>query len=109
VIGEMAMERLRHLDQIAYMRFALVYQSFEDLGQLRREVDRLLAGRGEASPGQTQLALELEGEPARAAAPRRRGASAGPKRAPRARREDVAAEVGAPAVAAAGAPEPVAG
>ena len=30
-IGELAMDRLRQLDQIAYIRFASVYQSFEDL------------------------------------------------------------------------------
>ncbi|MGZ6272325.1 MAG: transcriptional regulator NrdR [Candidatus Limnocylindrales bacterium] len=44
-IGELAMERLRQLDQIAYIRFASVYQSFEDIEQLKREVDELLAER----------------------------------------------------------------
>ncbi|MDP8905407.1 MAG: transcriptional regulator NrdR [Chloroflexota bacterium] len=44
-IGEMAMDRLRELDHIAYIRFASVYQSFEDIEQLRREVDSLLAER----------------------------------------------------------------
>jgi len=40
-IGAMAMERLRGLDHIAYIRFASVYQSFEDLADLKREVDSL--------------------------------------------------------------------
>jgi transcriptional repressor NrdR len=44
-IGELAMDRLRALDQIAYIRFASVYQSFEDIEQLKREVDSLLAER----------------------------------------------------------------
>jgi transcriptional repressor NrdR len=44
-IGEMAMEKLRQLDHIAYIRFASVYQSFDDIEQLRSEVDRLLAER----------------------------------------------------------------
>ncbi|HEX5466740.1 MAG TPA: transcriptional regulator NrdR [Candidatus Limnocylindrales bacterium] len=44
-VGEMAMDALRALDQIAYIRFASVYQSFEDIEQLKREVDTLLAGR----------------------------------------------------------------
>jgi transcriptional repressor NrdR len=44
-IGELAMDRLRALDQIAYIRFASVYQSFEDIEQLKREVDTLLAER----------------------------------------------------------------
>ena len=40
-IGALAMEQLRELDQIAYIRFASVYQSFEDLEALKREVDLL--------------------------------------------------------------------
>jgi transcriptional repressor NrdR len=44
-IGELAMERLRGIDQIAYIRFASVYQSFEDLEALKREVDTLYAQR----------------------------------------------------------------
>ncbi len=44
-IGSLAMEKLRALDQIAYIRFASVYQSFEDLEQLKREVDNLYAQR----------------------------------------------------------------
>ncbi len=47
-VGELAMERLRELDQIAYIRFASVYQSFEDLETLKREVDSLYAERGPA-------------------------------------------------------------
>ncbi len=56
-IGEMAMERLRHLDQIAYVRFASVYQSFDDIEQLKREVDELFAARADQAPGQTSLEL----------------------------------------------------
>ena len=44
-IGELAMEQLRALDKIAYIRFASVYQSFEDLETLKREVDSLYAER----------------------------------------------------------------
>ena len=39
----MAMDKLRALDHIAYIRFASVYQSFEDLEDLKREVDSLFA------------------------------------------------------------------
>ena len=42
-VGALAMERLRALDHIAYIRFASVYQSFEDLEDLKREVDSLFA------------------------------------------------------------------
>ena len=44
-VGELAMEQLRALDQIAYIRFASVYQSFDDLETLKREVDSLYAER----------------------------------------------------------------
>ena len=42
-IGALAMDQLRALDHIAYIRFASVYQSFEDLEDLKREVDSLFA------------------------------------------------------------------
>jgi len=42
-VGSMAMDKLRSLDHIAYIRFASVYQSFEDLADLKREVDQLYA------------------------------------------------------------------
>jgi transcriptional repressor NrdR len=57
VIGEMAMEHLRDLDHIGFIRFASVYQSFDDLEQLKREVDALYAERTERTPGQTSLHL----------------------------------------------------
>ena len=42
-VGALAMEALRGIDHIAYIRFASVYQSFEDLEDLKREVDSLMA------------------------------------------------------------------
>ncbi len=41
LIGELVMERLRQLDEIAYIRFASVYRSFKDLESLKAELDRL--------------------------------------------------------------------
>lgn len=49
-IGLAAMEQLRAIDQIAYIRFASVYQSFEDLEDLKREVDSLYEERGTKAP-----------------------------------------------------------
>ncbi len=37
-IGELVMEKLRHLDDIAYIRFASVYRSFDSLRDLQAEV-----------------------------------------------------------------------
>jgi transcriptional repressor NrdR len=50
-IGILAMARLRGIDQIAYIRFASVYQSFEDLEDLKREVDTLFDERGRNGTG----------------------------------------------------------
>jgi transcriptional repressor NrdR len=50
-IGELSMAKLRALDQIAYIRFASVYQSFEDLEDLKREVDALYGQAGSKAPG----------------------------------------------------------
>lgn len=44
-IGELVMERLRALDQVAYVRFASVYRQFEDAQQFRQIVDRLVPKR----------------------------------------------------------------
>ena len=46
-VGALAMQALRELDQIAYIRFASVYESFEDLEDLKREVDSLYAEKGD--------------------------------------------------------------
>ncbi|HXG23733.1 MAG TPA: transcriptional regulator NrdR [Chthonomonadales bacterium] len=40
-IGEMVMERLRTLDQVAYVRFASVYRQFEDASQFKEIVNML--------------------------------------------------------------------
>ncbi len=41
VIGEQIMFRLRHLDQIAYVRYASVYKKFCDISELAEEVNAL--------------------------------------------------------------------
>ncbi len=40
-IGEWVMEELKELDPVAYVRFASVYRSFQDLNAFREEVQRL--------------------------------------------------------------------
>ena len=58
VIFAFALATLRTLDQIAYIRFASVYQSFEDLEALKREVDSLYADRDQL------VAIDLRPKPA---------------------------------------------
>ncbi|MGV2836198.1 transcriptional regulator NrdR, partial [Pseudomonas shirazensis] len=41
VVGELVMEALRQLDEVAYIRFASVYRRFQDLDEFREEIDRL--------------------------------------------------------------------
>jgi transcriptional repressor NrdR len=59
VIGEMVMERLRALDDVAYVRFASVYRSFTDLEVLADEIDRLRESKLLAEERKRQLALGL--------------------------------------------------
>jgi transcriptional repressor NrdR len=40
-MGEWVMKELRHLDQVAYVRFASVYRSFQDINEFREEISRL--------------------------------------------------------------------
>jgi transcriptional repressor NrdR len=42
VVGDMVIAGLKELDQIAYIRFALVYLGLDDLHAIRREIDRLI-------------------------------------------------------------------
>jgi transcriptional repressor NrdR len=38
-LGELVMNELKRLDQVAYVRFASVYKSFEDLGEFVKAID----------------------------------------------------------------------
>lgn len=40
-LGEWVMDELRDLDQVAYVRFASVYRSFEDVSAFQEEIERL--------------------------------------------------------------------
>jgi len=42
-IGERVMERLRKVDQVAYVRFASVYRQFKDIDTFMAELNKLLA------------------------------------------------------------------
>ena len=72
-IGELVMERLRDLDDVAYIRFASVYRAFRDVEDLKEELASLERARTPATDSQ-QLPLlpteALEG----ATPPRRRRA-----------------------------------
>ena len=46
VVGELVMQALRELDDVAYVRFASVYRSFQDVEEFKKEIDLL----GKAQP-----------------------------------------------------------
>jgi transcriptional repressor NrdR len=46
VIGGKVMEGLRHLDDVAYVRFASVYRQFKDLNEFMDELKGMLGGNG---------------------------------------------------------------
>lgn len=45
IVGDKVMEGLKELDQIAYMRYAIVYLAMDNLPTLRAEIDRLLSAK----------------------------------------------------------------
>lgn len=49
-IGQIVMKHLKRLDQVAYIRFASVYQSFKDAQTFRHELNKLLASRVKNKP-----------------------------------------------------------
>ncbi len=42
-LGELVMEHLKELDQVAYVRFASVYRSFQDLAEFQDAIESLQA------------------------------------------------------------------
>ena len=42
-IGELFMERLKPLDEVAYVRFASVYRQFKDINSFMQELNKILA------------------------------------------------------------------
>jgi transcriptional repressor NrdR len=43
IVGDMVVKGLKELDQIAYIRYAIVYLHLDDLQAIRHEIDRLLS------------------------------------------------------------------
>ena len=56
LVGELVMEELRGLDEVAYIRFASVYRSFQDVTEFQKEVNRLQKQPKKKSK-RTQLSL----------------------------------------------------
>jgi transcriptional repressor NrdR len=65
VIGDLAMDKLRQLDQVAYIRFASVYRAFADVSSFEDEVKRLIERASSSSPSPSQASSQGEVAPPR--------------------------------------------
>lgn len=54
-VGDLVMEELRQLDEVAFVRFASVYRRFQDVEEFRDEVERLRAVAAAATREQMSL------------------------------------------------------
>lgn len=59
-LGEMVMQRLRSLDQVAYVRFASVYRNFQDTTEFMEEVRELVRRAGYNVADQVDLFGSVE-------------------------------------------------
>jgi transcriptional repressor NrdR len=57
-VGELVMEELRHLDEVAYVRFASIYHRFQDVDAFHDTIDHLRRHRRKKS-GRTEDQLSL--------------------------------------------------
>lgn len=82
-VGELAMDHLRELDHIAYIRFASVYRSFRDVEELQQELESLATRPPSGQPtllpeselqaltrGLRPFPVRRRGRPAKAGTPR---------------------------------------
>ena len=46
MIGTYAMEKLKSVDEVAYVRFASVYRQFKDINTFMEELNKIKAERG---------------------------------------------------------------
>src|SRR5688572_17097416 len=58
IVGELVTDRLRRLDQVAYVRFASVYRRFKTLEELVDEARAVIDARRYEDPGQGKLFVD---------------------------------------------------
>jgi transcriptional repressor NrdR len=61
-IGQIVIDRLRRLDQVAYVRFASVYRQFRTLDDLMAEVRAVVESRRQDDPSQGRLFAESDND-----------------------------------------------
>jgi transcriptional repressor NrdR len=80
-IGRLVIDRLRWLDQVAYVRFASVYRRFRTLEELVAEAQTIIAAKRLESPGQGTLFVEPVPAASEPPPAKRRGRSKGARAA----------------------------
>ena len=60
LVGELASDRLRELDSVAYIRFVSVYEAFSDPEEFLDELDRVLDDRFDGTDGASDAAIDDE-------------------------------------------------
>lgn len=61
-IGEMVMNQLRDIDDVAYVRFASVYRRFQDVDSMAEEIQQLIARKRREEELRNQIPLPMGGE-----------------------------------------------
>jgi transcriptional repressor NrdR len=59
LLGEWVMDELRTLDQVAYVRFASVYRSFQDVDSMAEEIQQLMAQKRREQELKNQIPLPM--------------------------------------------------
>ena len=57
-LGELIMDRLQHIDKVAYIRFASVYRDFQDVSEFHSELERLGSSKEEKKPAKTKNSVK---------------------------------------------------
>ena len=58
-IGELVMDQLRDIDDVAYVRFASVYRSFQDVDSMAEEIQHLIAHKRREQELKNQIPLPI--------------------------------------------------
>ncbi len=61
-VGEMVMEQLRDIDEVAYVRFASVYRRFRDVDSMAEEIQHLQARKRREEELKNQIPLPIGGD-----------------------------------------------
>ena len=59
-VGQLVMENLRHIDEVAYVRFASVYRRFEDVDSMAEEIQNLIKRKKAEEMRKNQIPLPID-------------------------------------------------